>query len=372
MSPADTISVPSPEFLYFRQASVREKLICWNRNSASWGGLLNLPDYLGRETLNGSQLMTRDGQIKYWVLSSLDKPPAEGEEEPDTIYAACETLQKPVIVKTKDGDCTEEISYGIASVYTNPKCRRKGVASVLLARLAKWLDTEGNCRVSALYSDVGKDFYAVHGGWMPYSSNQLTVSISPSETKYTAHTEVKTKPLQRADLKHLCKTDQDTLKSQFQSLALPPDTHARFTFLPTFAQACWHFGTEEYICEKVLGKSPMVKGALVDNNTWLYWTHDFAEKKLVVLRVVASGDKEGLVARLKGLLSAAEKEAREWEFGKIVAWSPIRELVEAAELLEKEERGIAVDVADRENDRNLLGGTLRRSRRRGQIWSFSP
>lgn len=86
----------------------------------------------------------------------MEHPPADGEEHEETIYAACETLQKAVIVKTHGEECKEEISYGIASVYTHPKCRRKGVAGVLLERLAGWLDTEGECRFSALYSDVGK------------------------------------------------------------------------------------------------------------------------------------------------------------------------------------------------------------------------
>jgi hypothetical protein len=158
MSPPTHIILES---LHFRPASPAEKLICWKRNFSSWGGVLDINDYLGREIVNGSQLVTRDGQITYWVLSSLPSPPADNNVVEETIIAACETLKRPVLVKTRDGGVTEEHSYAIASVFTDPHRRRQGAATVLLKRLAEWLDCEGGCSFSALFSDVGKVGYPI-------------------------------------------------------------------------------------------------------------------------------------------------------------------------------------------------------------------
>lgn len=181
---------------------------------------------------------------------------------------------------------------------------------------------------------------------MPFASNQVTLSVLSGDTGREG---TETKLLQRSDLESLCAVDQEALKKQFQTLAA--DTYARVTFLPTFAQACWHFGTEEYIGNILFGKSPMTKGALAGDSTWLYWVHDFSEKKLVILRVVNldhGNGRETTVARLVSLLRVAENEAREWAFGKVVAWNPSEELVEAAKVLEQE--GREVEVAERETD----------------------
>ena len=135
--------------LVFREATLQEKHLCWTRNSASWASpLTNLEDYIGRETCNGSQELTRDGQIRYWVLVD---PTEHGH-----IYVAVETLQKQVLVKTRHEGCHEEIGYGIRSVFTDPNARRRGLATVAMRRLADWLDREGGARFSALYSDLGK------------------------------------------------------------------------------------------------------------------------------------------------------------------------------------------------------------------------
>lgn len=148
---------PPAEQLFFRPATVGEKIITWTRNFTSWAGPLTLiEEYLARETINGTQDVTKDGRIVYWVLTSRALPPARGEEDPDEIFAAVETLERPVLIKTKDGNIREDRSYCIASIFTHPRCRKQGVATILLKRLAEWLDTEGDCPFTALFSDMGK------------------------------------------------------------------------------------------------------------------------------------------------------------------------------------------------------------------------
>src|SRR5438046_9122286 len=91
-----------PSRFILRQATPAERLGCWRANSVAWAGKLTPDDYVQRETVNGSQELTRDGGIRYWVFTA--PPPATGDDDDDVVvYAAVETLKKPVAVKTRDG-----------------------------------------------------------------------------------------------------------------------------------------------------------------------------------------------------------------------------------------------------------------------------
>lgn len=177
-----------PATFILREATPAEKIACWRTNSVSWSGKLTPDDYISRETINGSGELARDGGIRYWVFTApasshgpsitnrrspagavVDGEGTEPEPEPQpeqesVIYAAVETLRKPVVVKTYDdggkSSEVEECSYGVASVFTPPRFRGQKVASWMMRRLAEILDREegeghGACRFSVLYSDVG-------------------------------------------------------------------------------------------------------------------------------------------------------------------------------------------------------------------------
>ena len=146
-----------PSTFILRKATPAERLACWRANSTSWAGKLTSHDYVEREKVNGSQELTRDGGIRYWVFTA--PPPATGNggtEEQEVIYAAVETLKKQVAIKTRDGGFRIEWSYGIASVFTLQQYRSKKIAAWMMYRLGEWLDSEeAGCRFSVLYSDVG-------------------------------------------------------------------------------------------------------------------------------------------------------------------------------------------------------------------------
>ena len=156
-----------PSVLILREATTSEKIACWRANSASWAGILTPEDYIGRETVNGSGELTRDGGIKYWVftkpasrVSADTTNPHEASntgnsEKSDVIYSALETLKKDVAVKTRDGGFSIESIWAIASVFTPLPFRRKKIASWMMRRLAEWLDKTGECKLSILFSDVG-------------------------------------------------------------------------------------------------------------------------------------------------------------------------------------------------------------------------
>lgn len=94
--------------------------------------------------------MARDGGIRYWGFTA---PHSMGGQE---IYAAVESIRKPVVVKTSDGSCSIEWSYGAASVFVPAQYRSKKIAAWMMRRLGEWFDSEeASCRFSVLYSDVG-------------------------------------------------------------------------------------------------------------------------------------------------------------------------------------------------------------------------
>jgi hypothetical protein len=146
-----------PSTFILRKATPAERLVCWRANSTSWAGKLTPHDYVEREKFNGTQELTRDGGILYWVFIA---PPLAtgngGTEEQEVIYAAVETLKKQVAIKTRDGGFSIEWSYGIASVFTPQQYRSKKIAAWMMHRLGEWLDSEeAGCRFSVLYSDIG-------------------------------------------------------------------------------------------------------------------------------------------------------------------------------------------------------------------------
>lgn len=152
------VPIPSPSALHFRLATDGEKRLCWIRSHVLWAGpLKNIEDFLKRETINGLADVNKNGGISYWILSKRATPSEPPEE--DDVIAACESLQRPVIIWTKDESYVESVhGYGIASVFTHPKYRGQGAAAMLMRALASWLDDEqkGNAPFSALFSDVGR------------------------------------------------------------------------------------------------------------------------------------------------------------------------------------------------------------------------
>jgi GNAT superfamily N-acetyltransferase len=148
-----TSLVLDPSTLILREVTPAEKIACWRANSASWAGRLTIDDYVGRETVNGSGELLRDGGIRYWGFTA---PRTDGSTSDQEICAAVESLRKPVAVKTSDGGFSIEWSYAVASVFTPPKYRGKRIAAWMMRRLGEWFDSEeASCRFSVLYSDIG-------------------------------------------------------------------------------------------------------------------------------------------------------------------------------------------------------------------------
>lgn len=97
----------------------------------------------------------------------------------------------------------------------------------------------------------------------------------------------------------------------------------------------WHHRKEEFVCEKLFGKVPQVKGAISGvqgNRIWAIWTHRFYEdpksetdaNTLYILRFVVentetSGEKKRLqIQQMKEIIGAAQEEAGKWDLSRVV------------------------------------------------------
>lgn len=129
------------------------------------------------------------------------------------------------------------------------------------------------------------------------------------------------------------------LVSYVRTAPLAPGTHTRVAFLPNFAQAAWHFGVEEFTASKLFtapARTPSIKGAIsASGDTWAYWFHDYNEDKLSLLRLVSLHpsstleDEEKAQLELAAVLRAAQAEAANWVFKKVVLWNPDRHTLAA-------------------------------------------
>jgi hypothetical protein len=153
-----------------------------------------------------------------------------------------------------------------------------------------------------------------------------------------------TVPLVVDTLRTLCETDVSAVTSNIRSMPLPADTYARLAFLPTYAQALWHFRAEEYMASKVFksqSRTPSIKGAIsLSGQTWGYWVHDYNDNKLIFLRLFSSypssstvEEEEKATNEVAAVLRAAQAEAADWSFHQVVIWNPQSRTLDACKLV---------------------------------------
>jgi hypothetical protein len=153
----------------------------------------------------------------------------------------------------------------------------------------------------------------------------------------------KTTPLTVATLPSLCDLDVSTLTTYVRTAPLTPGTHTRLAFLPTYAQAEWHFATEDLTASKLFTsppRSPTTKGAIsASGKAWGYWFHDYSEDKLVFLRLASlwppspTSEEEKATLEISAILRAAQDEAASWAFKKVILWNPEPRTLAACKLI---------------------------------------
>ncbi|KAK1982543.1 hypothetical protein LZ30DRAFT_781237 [Colletotrichum cereale] len=322
----------SEEKVKLASATPAQREASWRLNGVSWAPPMSLEAYLARE-LALSKTALGSG-CTYWVLVD----PAD----PDHIISSCEAFAKTLLVRDPSSPAvTEEKTYAIASVYTNPTHRNHGMATRLLAGVKDAMDADS--RATALYSDIGTVYYS-RMGWAVYPS--LQVSLIPDDASVLRPPQGLTY-LAADDVPAFCDRDVDLLRKKLANLPADGKTHAAFA--PSGEQMLWHFARDAFMARELVGRDVVRRGAATaDGKAWLYWDHDFRENKLKVLRV--GGDPD---ADVTALLHAAVLEAADWGLAKVLVWNPDDGVSASAKRVSDRSEGAVRVVFDERSDGSI-------------------
>lgn len=320
----------SDRSLVLTHPTAAEKEQTWRLNHGEWGGPLDLPAYLQREPFLESTALGADGGMLHWILTQGHD--GKGEQE-RSVLASCETIRKRVLYALPEdaGEVREGLSYGIGSVYTYPEFRGKKYANRMLGELGEVLKTwpeeeekmrkkraqapravngngNGNANghtnvhangnenghakpqkaeavCTALWSDIGKKFYATKG-WPAFASEHVefpssssSPSLSPGvssllERHSGEHSATSTmpaltlRPVTEANLAGLCAADEAHLRRDLSRHARETRRVA-FAFAPDPDVFRWHWAREGFIAPHVFpGRKPSeVRGMIATVKT---------------------------------------------------------------------------------------------------------
>ena len=359
LSPAALPDARSPA-LHLTHPTAEECRVIWRLSSLAWKDALSLPQYLQESAYLTSVPLARDGVMTNWILTDRNLPPGQRP-----ILCSCETFRKRAFISDRNGNLSENIIHGVASVFSNPALRLRGYGSRLMRELAETLRTFQTESVesigSVLFSDIGKKYYA-ELGWHPFPINthiELDPSMAPEGPMATQ--------LLSRDLQRLCEVDEAMVRKDLTRTSSSGKT--RMMLVPDLDHMLWHHKKEEFVCGKLFGKQPAVKGVIVgetSNRIWAIWTHRFygdpesasSENTLYVLRLVIENgitasatdaeQRKGRVEQMSAILQAAQDEAARWKLQRVVMWDPsplVLKLVEETGIehrrVEREHEGIA-------------------------------
>ncbi|KAM5448558.1 hypothetical protein MaudCBS49596_005353 [Microsporum audouinii] len=277
--------------------------------------------------------LAKDGGMTQWVL--IDKALPENQR---TILASCETFRKSSLTQGLDGTVKDTITHGVSSLYCEPKYRGRGYASRLLDELSQLLPS---------WQTEGRDH---------------NVGFDPAFVQIPS-----AKPILTTDLDPLCILDEQLVR---KSVAAAGPGRLRHTIIPDVDHILWHGCREKFACEKLFGKVPDIKGAVIGdlgNRVWVLWKHRFvgtpgdkeAANTLYILRLVVENrtvlrsfstvpaqlvalreEQEFLVQYVRDTIRAARNEAAEWKLNSVEIWDPsvqVQNLIQRAQIPHRKE-----------------------------------
>ncbi|KAL8785458.1 MAG: hypothetical protein Q9195_008635 [Heterodermia aff. obscurata] len=352
--------------------TAEERFRTWELNGSSWRGRLSLEAYLRREEYLASQPFSRDEGMSFWILVDTA---STGSSR--AILASCESFRKRALIKRPGEDVQEVVSHGIGSVFCNPEYRGRGYARRMMNELARQLDTwqqknGEKAYFTVLYSDIGKEFYS-KSGWRAFPSSHIAlhpliedgnISLSNGELPVA-------EPLHAGQLMELCKDDEIALRS---TLAKPQanKTVISVALIPDEKVIQWHHAREEFVANELLGKSPEIKGAIVQgekgHRVWCLWTRTFGNEQsgntMNILRLVIEGEVEepegssftspgarleeshrSQVLAATSVIQSACFEAAKWGMGDVQLWNPTPLTVLAAKKIDR-----SAEIVERADD----------------------
>lgn len=319
-------------------------------NSEEWKGQLSLEAYTRREDILYSQALTKDGGQTPWML--VYQPDRNG---PRHVLCGCESIRKRTLI-SRGEEVEDAICHGIASVFCPPDKRGHGYAGRMMTEIAErmknWQPDNGKpIPFSILYSDIGKDFYAVRG-WRPFPSAHVSLPASRSPIPPTV------RALGSKDIAELCALDEKLIRQQLSRLK--HTDRSAVAIVPDYATMAWHHAREDFVTNELFGETLPVKGAMAGDNAgsrvWMYFTrvwtgpNEEAPNTLHILRLVVEDESlsdfsqatPAAVEKLKGTdvvqaiaacSQVAQSEAARWDM-KVTIWNPTSATLAAAQSLD--------------------------------------
>ena len=384
----------------------------WTLNHREWGGALSLEQYLRREPYLAAAPLARDGGMTHWILTTSTDTTTADTAEPRPVLASCESIRKRVLVARpaarrgveteaeSEVEIQDGVGYGVGSVYTYPEYRGRSYASRMLKELGVALRTlpsqqqprrneqgeravvngggeeegpaaEKEAACSALWSDLGKVFYAKKG-WPPFPSAHATFSAAAATTSTTPTASngpqhngngttplLPTEPITRENLARFAAQDEAQLRRRLARTASRTRRPA-FAFAPDEDTFLWHLARETFISAQVFGNSSISNDNKNENGdkteavinglaagpegrrVWAVWARNYyagpeepGKNTLFILRLVVEGadeDREELPpsnerrdelrAAFAAVVGAARDVAARWGLARVDLWNP--------------------------------------------------
>ena len=115
------------------------------------------------------------------------------------------------------------------------------------------------------------------------------------------------------------------------------------TVLPTAELIGWLHGRAEFFGLNLFDEIPPNKGAICEEDSWIFWHHDFRKRCLYVQRIRSlEQDGKMRIRFLAALLIAACREAEAWRLSCLVTWDTSPQIHEACELLKSLGDGVEI------------------------------
>lgn len=188
----------------------------------------------------------------------------------------------------------------------------------------------------------------LHGGWHPHPSSHVHLPPRQQSTKVTTNSSVRL--LHTEDLAELCARDEAQLRSKLARRA-----GIAVALVPDIQTIQWHHAREEFVSNELLGKKPLIKGALVttgSDTVWCIWSRTWTNSDkdqsegntLYILRLVVESDnldeskdhKPEHIDAIAAVLGVAQEQAMEWHMAEVEIWNPHPRTTAAAEKLDPE------------------------------------
>ncbi len=276
-----------------RPASPGERAAIDRMTYAEWGARLTEAQFLERERFLRDLPWTRS-HFRTWVW-------ATGGDGDPLVLSSCESFEMRSAFNGALGR-----TYGIASVFTEPRLRGYRHASRMLEALAFELKQTNELESHALilYSEVGEAIYRRLGFVSRPSYERVFPTHGPASgpTPTASDGGPEFFQLERAPLLREIET---------------PAPVAGYRILPRSEQYAWHFAREDFYAQ-ALGqpRSPVAGGR--SGESWIAWAADWKSNSLRVLHLAsgAAGETRALIRaaqRHAGLLGLAWVKAHEEE-----------------------------------------------------------